>query len=82
MTITRAEYSLSSGQLTLVASSSDETSPPPMVARTGNGALIGSLSGDGAVKTLSTGLSPIPPAKVHVTSDNGGSDSEDVVLVP
>ncbi|WP_409287099.1 hypothetical protein [Pseudomonas guariconensis] len=82
VTITRAEYSLSSGQLTLVASSSDETSPPPMVARTGNGALIGSLSGDGAVKTLSTGLSPIPPAKVHVTSDNGGSDSEDVVLVP
>ncbi|MDR0210430.1 MAG: hypothetical protein LBJ33_14830 [Pseudomonas putida] len=82
VTITRAEYSLASGQLTLVASSSDETSPPAMVARTGNGTLIGSLSGNGAVKTLSTGLSPIPPAKVQVTSDNGGSDSEDVVLVP
>lgn len=82
VTITRAEYSLGSGRLTLVASSSDETSPPPMVAHTGNGTLIGSLSGDGAVKTLSTGLSPVPPAKVKVTSDNGGNDIEDVVLVP
>ena len=49
---------------------------------TGNGALIGNLSGTGAVKTLSTSLSPIPPAKVQVTSTNGGSDTEDVVLVP
>jgi len=82
VTITRAEYSLASGQLTLVASTSDETSPPALVARTGNGTLIGSLSGNGAVKTLSTGLSPIPPATVQVTSANGGSDTEDVVLVP
>ncbi|QHG64822.1 hypothetical protein [Pseudomonas putida] len=82
VTITRAEFSLASGQLTLVASTSDETSPPALVARTGNGALIGSLSGNGAVKTLTTSLSPIPPAKVQVTSANGGSDSEDVVLVP
>lgn len=80
--ISRAEYSLASGQLTLVASSSDETSPPALTARTGNGTLIGSLSGNGAVKTLTTGLSPIPPAKVQVTSASGGSDSEDVVLVP
>ena len=47
-----------------------------------NGTLIGNLSGNGAVKTLSTTLSPIPPAKVQVTSANGGSDTEDVVLVP
>ncbi|MBA1203291.1 hypothetical protein G7009_16285 [Pseudomonas capeferrum] len=80
--ISRAEYSLASGQLTLVASTSDETSPPALTARTGNGATIGSLSGNGAVKTLSTGLSPIPPATVTVTSANGGSDSEPVVLVP
>ncbi|MDF0731764.1 hypothetical protein P0Y43_13690 [Pseudomonas entomophila] len=80
--ISRAEYSLASGQLTLVASTSDETSPPALTARTGNGALIGSLSGNGAVKTLTTGLSPIPPAVVQVTSAHGGSDSEDVVLVP
>ncbi|BBH45915.1 hypothetical protein [Pseudomonas sp. KU43P] len=82
VTITRAEYSLSNSTLTLVASSSDETSPPSMVARTGNGALIGNLLGDGAVKTLSTTLSPVPPAKVQVSSAAGGSDSEDVVLVP
>ncbi|MFK8331115.1 hypothetical protein M2D63_013975 [Pseudomonas sp. BJa5] len=80
--IQRAEFSLNSGQLTLVASTSDETSPPGLVATTGNGATIGTLSGDGAVKTLSTGLSPIPPAKVTVTSANGGTDTEEVVLVP
>ncbi|MGE8468471.1 hypothetical protein [Pseudomonas putida] len=82
VTITQAEYRLSTGQLTLVASTSDETSPPVLTAHTGNGTLIGNLSGNGAVKTLSTTLSPIPPAKVQVTSANGGSDSEDVVLVP
>jgi len=82
VTITRAEFSLASGQLTLVASTSDETSPPVLSARTGNGTFIGNLAGNGAVKTLNTSLSPIPPAKVQVTSANGGSDSEDVVLVP
>ncbi|WP_442113928.1 hypothetical protein [Pseudomonas sp. NUPR-001] len=80
--IQRAEFSLASGQLTLVASTSDETSPPALIASTGNGAAIGTLSGNGAVKTLTTGLSPIPPATVTVTSANGGSDSEEVVLVP
>ena len=80
--IQRAEFSLASGQLTLVASTSDETSPPVLSASTGNGASIGTLSGNGAVKTLTTGLSPIPPAVVTVTSGNGGSDSEEVVLVP
>ncbi|WP_409269931.1 hypothetical protein [Pseudomonas sp. KCJK9044] len=82
VTIARAEYSLSNGLLTLVASSSDETSPPVLTAHTGNGALIGNLSGDGSLKSLTTNLSPIPPAKVQVTSAHGGSDSEDVVLVP
>ncbi|MFQ6573780.1 hypothetical protein [Pseudomonas sp. UM16] len=80
--IQRAEFSLAGGQLTLVASTSDETSPPVLSAHTGNGAPIGTLSGNGAVKTLSTGLSPIPPATVTVSSANGGSDSEEVVLVP
>ena len=82
VTITQAQYRLSTGELTLVASTSDETTPPVLTAHTGNGALIGNLSGTGAVKTLSTSLSPIPPAKVQVTSANGGSDTEDVVLVP
>ena len=53
-----------------------------LTAHSGNGTLIGNLGGSGAVKTLSMTLSPIPPAKVQVTSANGGSDTEDVVLVP
>ena len=80
--IERAEYSLSSGQLTLVASTSDETSPPVLTATSLSGAAIGALSGNGAVKTLATGLSPIPPAKVKVSSSNGGSDIEEVVILP
>ncbi|QAY85559.1 hypothetical protein [Pseudomonas arsenicoxydans] len=80
--IQRAEYSLNSGQLTIVASTSDETSPPVLTATSGSGAAIGALSGDSAVKTLATGLSPIPPAKVRVTSSNGGTDTEEVVILP
>lgn len=79
--IQSAQYSLSSGQLTLVATTSDETSPPALTATSGTGAAIGALSGSGAVKTLATGISPIPPAKVRVTSSNGGSDTEEVVIV-
>lgn len=79
--IRRAEYSLSSGQLTLEASTSDETSPPVLTATSGSGATIGALSGDGAVKALATGISPIPPATVRVTSSNGGSDTEEVLIV-
>ncbi|MNX44558.1 hypothetical protein D3C86_750500 [compost metagenome] len=79
--ISRAEYSLSSGQITVVASTSDETSPPVLTVTTGTGVAIGALSGDGAVKSLSTGISPIPPAKVHVASSNGGGDTEEVVIV-
>ncbi|MHA6195135.1 hypothetical protein ACX3YG_12265 [Pseudomonas wadenswilerensis] len=79
--IRRAEYSLSSGQLTLEASTSDETSPPVLTATSGSGATIGALSGDGALKSLATGISPIPPATVRVTSSNGGSDTEEVVIV-
>ncbi|MFJ3369518.1 hypothetical protein [Pseudomonas sp. NPDC086251] len=80
--IQSAQYSLSSGQLTVVASTSDETSPPVLVATSGTGAAIGALSGDGAVKSLATGISPIPPAKVRVTSSNGGTDTEEVVILP
>lgn len=79
--ISRAEWSLSTGQITVEASTSDETSPPVLTATSGTGVAIGSLSGNGALKTLSTGMSPIPPAKVRVTSSNGGSDTEEVVIV-
>ncbi len=79
--ISRAEYSLSNGQITIVASTSDETSPPILTATSGTGVAIGALSGDGAVKSLATGITPIPPAQVRVTSSNGGSDTEEVVIV-
>ncbi|MBV7548115.1 hypothetical protein KW849_17655 [Pseudomonas sp. PDM26] len=81
VTISRAEYSLSTGQITIVASTSDETSPPVLTATSGTGIAIGALSGDGAVKSLATGISPIPPAQIRVTSSNGGSDTEEVVIV-
>ena len=80
--IDNATYSLSSGQLTLAASTSDATSPGTLTAIGSSGGTIGTLSGDGASKTLTTGISPIPPAKVTVTSANGGSDTEEVVIVP
>lgn len=79
--ISQAEYNLHTGQLTVVASTSDETSPPVLTVTSGTGVAIGSLSGDGAVKSLSTGISPIPPAQVKVTSSNGGTDTEEVVIV-
>ncbi|MBV6287026.1 hypothetical protein [Pseudomonas aegrilactucae] len=82
VSIQRAEYSLSSGQLTLTASTSDEITPPVLTATTAEGAGVGALSGEGPLKSLTTGLSPIPPARVVVTSSNGGSDSEEVVILP
>lgn len=82
VSIDTANYSLSSGQLTLVASTSDAATATSLTATGSSGGAIGTLSGDGAVKTLTTGISPIPPAKVTVTSANGGSDTEEVVIVP
>ena len=82
VSIDTANYSLSSGQLTLVASTSDAATATSLTATGSSGGAIGILSGDGAIKTLTTGISPIPPAKVTVTSANGGSDTEEVVIVP
>jgi hypothetical protein len=82
VSIDTANYSVSSGQLTLVASTSDAATATSLTATGSSGGAIGTLSGDGAVKTLTTGISPIPPAKVTVTSANGGSDTEEVVIVP
>lgn len=82
VTISRAEYSLASGQLTIQASSSDETALPALSATASNGAQIGTLGGDGTLKTLTTGVTPIPPAWISVVSANGGSASEEVVILP
>ena len=86
-TITReavdnATYSMSSGQISLAASTSDAASPGTLTAIGSSGGTIGTLNGDGPTKTLTTGISPIPPAKVQVISANGGSDTEEVVIVP
>ncbi|MNE58502.1 hypothetical protein D3C80_1535370 [compost metagenome] len=73
---------MSSGDVTIAASTSDRTSPPALVATTGHGATIGTMAGSGPNKTLTTGISLIPPARVTVTSANGGTDTEEVVIVP
>ena len=79
--IHRAEYSLSTAQLTVEAESSDKTSPP-VLSVTGNSGPIGDLSGTGAIKQLVTGVTPIPPASINVTSSNGGVDVEEVTILP
>ncbi|MNN69299.1 hypothetical protein D3C81_1850780 [compost metagenome] len=65
-----------------MASSSDEIAPPALTATASSGADIGALAGDGATKSLTTGITPTPPATVTVTSANGGSDTEEVVILP
>jgi hypothetical protein len=76
VTITRVEYS--GGVLTIEASSSDETSLPTLTYGSQTLAPVGG----GPTQSLTvTGLA-IPPAAVTVTSDAGGSDTEDVVVLP
>ncbi len=82
VTITRAQYSRSSGLLTIDASTSDRLTPPVLTAYAGrSGALIGELAG-AADKTLSPPGGIMPPASIRVSSANGGSDTEEVVIVP
>lgn len=79
VTISRAEYNLETSTLTVEASSSDRGGQPALSAgRFGNlvnGRLEVVLSPDQAANQ-------IPPATVQVNSANGGSDSEDVVIIP
>ncbi|WP_449432664.1 hypothetical protein [Pseudomonas putida] len=82
VTIRRAEYSRGTGRLTIEASSSDRTTPPNLTAYAGkSNALIGELAG-AADKSISSPAGTVPPASVRVTSVNGGSDTEEVVIVP
>lgn len=77
--ITRAEYSLSAGTLAIEASSSDETAASQPLTATGFGSLATAL----VAPTFSGSFTAvIPPASVTVTSAAGGSDTEDVVVVP
>ena len=73
VTISRAEYSLGTGQLTVDASSSDESGQPVLTLE-GLGTLVAGH--------LQLPLNGIPPATVHVLSANGGSDTEEVRILP
>jgi hypothetical protein len=78
VSISRADYSLASGTLIVEAASSDEVTPPALTANGQPMALVGA----GPVQTTTfTGLT-IPPARVTVSSANGGSDTEAVVILP
>lgn len=83
VTITSATFSVDSGVLTLEARSSDETAAPTLAARaTSSGANLGELAGDTHLKSATFRLTSIPPAQVTVTSANGGSDTEQVIILP
>ncbi|MOA10226.1 hypothetical protein D3C78_1301080 [compost metagenome] len=73
VTISRAEYSLGSGLLTVEASSSDQSGQPALSAE-GLGPLVGGR--------LQLPVASIPPANVQVLSANGGSDTEEVLILP
>ena len=78
VTISRAEYSQSTGELTVEASSSDEVDNPALTA---DGTPM-DLVDTGPLRTVTIGGFTIPPAFVTVTSANGGTDSEPVVVLP
>ena len=75
VTISRAEYD--AGTLTVEAASSDEVSPP---ALTVDGTNL-TATGVGVLQSATISGLTIPPATVTVTSANGGSDTEEVVVV-
>ena len=79
VSITRAEFSQAAGTLTIEAFSSDEVVPFPTLSAGGFGNL-----GDpaGSIQRLTVSGLTIPPATVTVTSSAGGSDTEDVVVLP
>jgi len=71
VTIQKAEYDVTTGQLSVQASSSDGFAPPTLGAFG-----LGPMPGG----SLSMSL-PVPPFQVTVTSSAGGSDTEPVSLV-
>jgi hypothetical protein len=78
VTISRAEYSQATGTLTVEAASSDEVDDPTLSA---NGTPM-ALVDTGPLQSATIDGLTIPPAFVTVTSANGGTDSEPVVVLP
>jgi len=79
VSISRAEYSLATGELTVEAASSDEVSPLPTLSVNGTDLLP---TGAGVAQGTTIGGFTIPPATVTVTSASGGSDTAQVVILP
>jgi hypothetical protein len=78
VTISRAEYSLAAGTLTIDASSSDVAAPPTL----SYGATPLAMTLTPPVQTVTvTGLL-VPPATATVASSAGGSDTEEVIVLP
>jgi hypothetical protein len=77
VTITKVEYN--GGSLIIEASSSDEGSPLPTLSYGGSQFIP---TGVGATQSLTVPGLAIPPVAVTVTSSAGGSDTEDVVVLP
>ncbi|MCO6056659.1 hypothetical protein NG726_08215 [Pseudomonas sp. MOB-449] len=73
VTISRAEYSMGTSTLTVEASSSDQAGTPVLTAEG-----LGTLANG----SLQLPAQTIPPATVHVLSSNGGSDTEEVLILP
>ncbi len=79
--ITRAEYSTAAQTLVIEAASSDELGVITLTAA-GFGALAADPLLPAPAKRLSVVGVAIPPAAVTVTSSAGGSDTEEVVILP
>lgn len=75
VSIVKAEYSASAKELLIQATSSDEKAPPTL-----SYGLTPLLAG--ALQSITVSGVIVPPAKVTVTSSAGGSDTEDVVILP
>jgi hypothetical protein len=77
--ITKAEFNMTTDQLTIEASSSDAGAPPVTLTAVG----FGPLTVAGGVGSLVVNiLSGIPPASVTVTSSAGGVDSHLTTVIP
>ena len=82
ITISKAEATCSAGScsITVEAASSDQVAVPTLTV---NGTTdMAPVVAGGTLQTATFTVSPIPPAQVTVTSTNGGSDTENVVIVP
>jgi hypothetical protein len=77
--ITSATYDTLTSTLTVKATSSDLSVPPPALAVEGP---LGGPMTAGVFTSAALGAAVVPPAKLSVISAAGGIDTDDVVVVP